>query len=132
MTNPYSPARGSLVRETRKHHWMIAATLTVATQEGDDGEVSMSSVNMNGIVVTENDYITALDLGQGNQLLQQMFIKRFNPDMQKTEIVDIFTISVCHLGLMKNSVFNNLPKSVSTPEEDAPEIGTTDLDAPQA
>lgn len=113
--NPFSDIQQVLKaqpvgNEGKLHHHLISGEIFVAEDD------SIGSIKLNSILQTQENRITAMDIGKAQQALQMQFFKRRNMENRSDiNVVDVFIINISYLGLMKPSFFSkmDLPKSES-------------------
>lgn len=95
-----------------KHHWLIAGNVVAVAGKGQVGQKGL-----NTMVRTSTRHFTRADIAKGQEALMQRFLEE-TPKEQAGKIVDVFIISISHLGLMTQEEFDG---PFSAPTTSAPE-----------
>lgn len=97
--NPFDSSANTFT-EGKMHHHLISGEIFALEDDG------VGSIKLNTVLLTEENRITAKDIGKAQQALQMQFFKRRgNGNPEDIKIVDVFISGISYLGLMKSSFF---------------------------
>lgn len=103
----------------RKHYYLVHGAIVFAHQEQEQ----VGSIDMNGLLLTDNKNIALHELNNSQRILQHNFFNRMPAD--KVEIQDVVIKNLTWLGHYTDDEFKNIPEGVSMQVREAAEQAAT-------
>ena len=92
------------------HHYLVAGIVMFRDPSSD----GIGTMSLNCVVTNENQIFPVQKIGQAQQLLQMLFHKKIEDP--EVDVIDVFLVSVSHLGHMTEEEFNRPPEGMAQAE----------------
>lgn len=100
-----------------KHHWLAAGQVITADSKGVERQKGF-----NTLLLTEVHAITRSDLANTQKAMMYRFVNEAK-QIKGANIVDVFVLSISHLGLMSKEEFNSgFSDEIAQEAKPAPEL----------
>jgi hypothetical protein len=94
--------------ESKKHHHFLISGEVVFVRNEE-----ISSLRMNGILISDRQDLPVRSLGKAQQVLQVQFHKQMAEHMAGVQIVDVLLHNFVHLGHFTKEEFNAAPEGMA-------------------
>lgn len=91
----------------KHHHFLISGEVVFVRNE------EISSLRMNGILISDRQDLPVRSLGKAQQVLQVQFHKQMAEHMAGVQIVDVLLHNFVHLGHFTKEEFNAAPEGMA-------------------
>lgn len=105
--------------QQRSHYYLVHGAIVFAHVDQEQ----VGSIDMNGLLITENKNIALHELNNSQRLLQHNFFKRM--PAEKVEIQDVVIKNLTWLGHYTEDEFKNIPEGVAMQVREAAEQAAT-------
>lgn len=115
--------------QQKKHHYLITAEIIFQPKDQE----MINAVRVNGVILIDDQNLTAAVLGKAQQIVQVNFHGRMQEESQNLTVVDVVLFGLTYLGHMTQEEFSKPPAGMKVQERKEPSLEvvptpTPDLD----